>query len=165
MRERIARGICLFTLCVVAGLSYLFALRHNPVDEAGPETAGRLAAPGPRSAEKSGDAPAAPSAPPSSAAPPAQPAPETLALGRAVYGRNGCATCHAIAGEGNPRYPLDGTGDRWEPDELRAWVTGDGFAADLLPDAIRRRKQRYGSLPEADLGALVTYLSTLKAIK
>jgi len=156
MREMIARGICLFTLCVVTGLSYLFALRHNPVEAA---TAMESAP-----AEKSGDAPAvSPAASPPVAESPAPPSPETLAQGRAVYARNGCATCHAIAGEGNPRYPLDGTGDRWEPDELHAWVTGDGLAADLLPDAIRRRKQRYRSLPEADLGALVAYLSTLKA--
>ena len=95
--------------------------------------------------------------------PSASPTADTIAHGRVVYGRNGCATCHSIAGEGNPRYPLDGTGDRWEPEDLRGWVTGTGIAADLLNDGIRRRKQRYANLPEPDLSALVAYLATLKA--
>ena len=83
--------------------------------------------------------------------------------GRAVYAEQHCATCHAIAGEGNPRQSLDGVGARWEPKELRAWITGTGIAADMLPAAIAKvKQQRYEKLPEADLTALVAYLAGLK---
>lgn len=85
--------------------------------------------------------------------------------GRSVFARENCSTCHAIAGVGNPRASLDGVGSRWEPAELRAWITGTGIAADLLPPAIAKRKQRYQSIPEADLQALIAYLSSLKAAK
>ncbi len=74
-------------------------------------------------------------------------------------------TCHAIAGSGNPRYPLDGTGDRWTTEELPHWILGTGVAADELSTAVRRRKQRYQSLPPEDLNALVSYLSSLKEAK
>ena len=80
----------------------------------------------------------------------------------ALYGRNGCATCHSIGGEGNPRYRLDGCGDRWDVDELRAWVTGTGVAAGLLGEGMRRRKSRYKNLPAGDLDAIVLYLATIR---
>lgn len=85
--------------------------------------------------------------------------------GRSVFAKQSCSTCHSIAGAGNPRSPLDGVGARWEPAELRAWITGTGIAADLLPPAIAKRKQRYQSIPEDDLKALIAYLSSLKAPK
>jgi mono/diheme cytochrome c family protein len=164
----IARTICLLSLGVVAGLSYLFAVRHNPDELAGTVTADEPARSGNVAPDRdpaelpvvpSPDVRGQPGPPVAVAAPPESDAGNR---GRLVYSRNGCATCHSIAGEGNPRYPLDGTGDRWEPDELRAWITGSGLAADLLNDAIRRRKQRYASLPEEDLSALVAYLAQLK---
>lgn len=75
---------------------------------------------------------------------------------------DGCATCHSIGGEGNPRYRLDGCADRWDANALRAWVTGTGLAAELLSDGMRRRKSLYANLPAANLEALVLYLATLK---
>jgi len=170
MRERIARAICLLSLGVVATLSYLFARQHNPIEPAaGPTTpasavvsAAPATSPGPGPRDATGTATTSDSAA-TITEPLAQPSADTITRGRAVYARNGCATCHSIAGEGNPRYPLDGTGDRWEPEDLRDWIIGSGIAADLLNDAMRRRKQRYANLPEADLSALVDYLATLKA--
>jgi len=82
--------------------------------------------------------------------------------GLAVYHREGCPTCHSIAGTGNPRNPLDGVGDRWKPDELKQWIIGAGSVSESLPATIARRKQRYRSLPEPEFDALVSYLSTLK---
>jgi mono/diheme cytochrome c family protein len=88
-----------------------------------------------------------------------------LERGRTIYGQQGCATCHAIAGSGNPRHPLDSTGDHWTTEELPHWILGTGVAADELSTAVRRRKQRYQNLPPEDLKALVSFLSSLKEPK
>ena len=42
---------------------------------------------------------------------------------------------------------------------------GDDAAADEFSTAVRRRKQRYQSLPSEDLNALVSYLSSLNEAK
>jgi mono/diheme cytochrome c family protein len=138
MREIIARIVCLFTVGVVVALAHVFAQRHNPP----------------------GNAPA----PMQTAAPLAMsvPASETV-RGRDVYRAQGCASCHAIAGEGNPRNPLDGVGAHRSAVELREWITGTGSATEQLAPAVVRRKRRYQEMPEADLDALVAYLATLTA--
>ncbi len=140
MRERIARSVVLLTTLIVVGLSAWFATTHNRVQAAAPA------------------AKAAPSAPVSSLA-------EEVARGRKLFADQGCTTCHSVGGAGNPRSPLDQTGARWDAKELRGWITGSGLAADMLPPAIVKRKQRYGSLPVKDLDALVAYLATLQGPK
>src|SRR5690606_16194819 len=110
---RIAQVVSVLVVAVLAALSLWFAWVHNP-EEAMSETR---------------------------AAPPAAPIQvqeETALRGRTVYNDQGCATCHSIAGAGNPRYPLDGVGTRWELEEIRAWITGAGFVADLLSGPILR---------------------------
>jgi mono/diheme cytochrome c family protein len=150
MREKIAKAVIVLTVSLLAALSFIFALLHNP--DAPSADRDRAERPVP-------SFPILESSPietdPSKA--------NAILAGRDVYGREGCATCHSIAGAGNPRSPLDGAGDRWEPDELESWTTGRGFAAELLPGGIVRRKQRYGSMPEEDLKALVAYLATLES--
>jgi len=139
MRERIAKLVWVLTMTLVIGLSFWFAAVHNP----------------PAALAASID---------SVANPPAQrPAPPVaeIARGRQVYSAQGCATCHAIAGEGNPRSPLDQVGARWDAGEMRAWITGTGLAAEMLSAAIVKRKQRYLTMPEDDLQAMVAYLLTL----
>jgi len=142
MREIIARSICVLTGCVVVALSFLFAAAHNP----------------PASAK-----PASPSivVPAPVVRPPEKPETSDVERGRAVYAEQNCSTCHAIAGEGNPRVVLDGVGDRRDAAALREWITGTGAAAGELSVATARRKARYQQLPEADLSALVAFLSTL----
>jgi mono/diheme cytochrome c family protein len=99
--------------------------------------------------------------------PPAQtmPAPEAAAdsaRGRAVFLANNCARCHAVAGEGNERNPLDGVGSRRTAARLRAWTVGAAALADSLPPSAYRAKQAFQQIPPADLDALVVYLSSLK---
>jgi mono/diheme cytochrome c family protein len=157
MREIIARGVCVFTMLVVIGLSVLFASEHNPPV---PSIVG----------------PAALSAPPSVAVAPGETIGEAVGQsklatagaltadaerGRAVYAAHKCATCHSIADEGNPRNALDGVASRWDAAELRDWITGTGVAAEVLSQAVVKRKRRYQSIPEQDLNALVVYLSGL----
>ena len=138
MREIIARVVCLLTVAVVVALAHLFAERHNL------RVSGQVQ--------------------PVAAVPAAVPLPSSdAARGREVYNAQGCASCHAIAGTGNPRNPLDDVGTRRNAAELREWITGTGSAIEQLSPAVVRRKQRYQELPEAELKALVAYLATLTA--
>jgi mono/diheme cytochrome c family protein len=140
MREWIARGVVALTFTVVVGLAWMFAARHNPEPRA----------------------PARPQiAPVRQPEPPPSPAGDTTP-GRAVFGAQGCESCHSIAGRGNPRYPLDDVGARRTPAELRRWILGEGAAAAELPASVQRRKQRYRALPETELAALIAYLSSLR---
>lgn len=156
MRQNIAWCVCILTLVIVVGLALRFASAHNP----------RIA---PKASPSLAIAPASRDAPVSAgqkAAPP-QTAGGVAAIvgdrerGRAVFERESCATCHAIADAGNPRNPLDGVGARLSPAELRSWITGTGGATARLSPGITKRKQRYLSLPEEELNALVAFLSGL----
>ncbi len=146
MREKIARWVAVSVVLILTGLSLFFAWIHNP-----PVQVAATIAPAEPAPEAVMEAIVAP--------PVTQDA--TVELGRMVYMDQGCATCHSIEGAGNPRYPLDGVGLRWEAAGIREWITGTDFAADILPEGIVRRKARYLELPEESLGALVQYLSTL----
>lgn len=138
MREIIARAVCVLTVAVVVALAHVFARKHNLL----------VSAPAPvQVAEATAD-----------------PVPSSDAVrGREVYNAQGCSSCHAIAGVGNPRNPLDDVGTRRTAAELRDWVTGTGSALEQLSPAVVRRKQRYQELPESDLKAMVAYLATLSA--
>ena len=136
MREIIARVVCLLTVIVIVVLSHTFAERHNARTDVPPPT--------PQASERAASS-------------------EVLS-GRGVYVEQGCSSCHAIAGAGNPRNPLDGVGARRTAAELRDWITGTSSALEQLSPAVLRRKQRYQELPEAELKALVAYLASLTAI-
>lgn len=138
MRETIARLVCGVTVGVVIALAWLFAVRHNP--------------------------PSAPQAPHDRevAVPALDP---DLERGRSVYVAHDCASCHAIAGRGNPRHPLDGVGTRRTPAELRQFVTATGKAATALSGAVTRRKAKYREMPEEEMADLIRYLSSLSAAK
>lgn len=82
--------------------------------------------------------------------------------GRRVYEAQGCARCHAVAGEGNPRLPLDGVADRLDPQGLRDWALATGPAATALSPRAVGMKKTYQELPEADIQALVVWLRTLR---
>lgn len=83
--------------------------------------------------------------------------------GRALYAQHGCATCHSIAGAGNPRNPLDGVGSRLDAEAMREWILGTGAAAGQLPVTVRRRKERFQKLPAEELDVLVSYMVSLKS--
>lgn len=83
---------------------------------------------------------------------------EVLALGRRVYREERCARCHSIAGEGSPRSPLDGVGDRLTREEIRLWIVAP---QEIAP---RVRKPSY-ELPEEELEALVAYMASLTAME
>jgi mono/diheme cytochrome c family protein len=138
MREIIARLICVLTVVVVLALAHGFAARHNP----------QGARPIGKPEEVATAAGVTVSAP-------------DIVRGREVYAGQGCASCHAIAGSGNPRNPLDGVGARRSRAELLEWITGTGAAADQLSPAVVRRKERYRELSPRDSNALIAYLAGL----
>lgn len=84
--------------------------------------------------------------------------PALVKAGHALYQAQGCPMCHAIAGEGNPRYPLDGVGGRRDAAALRDWMLATRPAAEALPARAARMKQTYRALAEDEIDALVAYL-------
>jgi cbb3-type cytochrome oxidase cytochrome c subunit len=75
--------------------------------------------------------------------------------GWAIYRAEGCSWCHSIAGQGSPRYPLDGAADRNTREELRLWIVD--------PQQVRAdvRKRRYDHLSNEEVAALVAFLQVL----
>ncbi|OGA44803.1 MAG: hypothetical protein A3F74_06115 [Betaproteobacteria bacterium RIFCSPLOWO2_12_FULL_62_58] len=137
MRELLAKSVAALTAVIVVGLAAAFSFVHN--------------APSP------GDArPKAQEAVPQSQSP--------AAVGRAAYDRNGCAGCHAIGGQGNPRSPLDGVGRRLAPDAIRDWMVASDRVRPRFSAAVARIKERYAALPGEELQAMVDYLASLHAL-
>lgn len=143
MRERWSKILTVVTGALVLLLAYAVADLRNPS-----ERAAASPAPPPQAAA----APQAASAP-ASAADASQ-----ASSGKKIYGREGCARCHSIAGEGSPRSPLDGVGERLSAEEIRKWIVAAPELEDELSGRVFRTKQAYGKLPEAELAALVSYL-------
>lgn len=134
MRERWVWIVAVVSGVLVVLLAWNFAKLQNPADAARLELA-------------------VPSAP--------QPDAALVSAGHQVYQAQGCALCHAVAGEGNPRLPLDGVADRLDAQGLRDWALATGPAASALSARAMRLKKPNQELPEADIQALVVWLQTL----
>jgi mono/diheme cytochrome c family protein len=134
MRELLARTLGALTALVVVGLAAAFSLVQN--------TPGR-----------------------EQAQPPARqaaPVAERLAGGRSAYDRNGCAGCHSIGEQGNPRSPLDGVGDRLTRDAIRDWIVASDRVKARLSSGTARIKQSYATLPEQERRELVDLVESLR---
>ena len=162
MREIFARLVAVLTVAVVVGLALLFAVRHNPSAAAKAPPSSDAPATSKTPAAKKSEGEGSRPGLAEESAPSVAKTRELITRGRAVYAQQNCAACHSIAGDGNPRAPLDDVGARHDVAQLRAWITGTGAAAELLAPATVRRKQRYLSIPAGDLDALIAYLSALK---
>ena len=83
--------------------------------------------------------------------------------GQEVYTAQKCQMCHAIAGKGNKANPLDGIGAKLSAEDIRQWIT---HPTDAAAKAKSTKKppmpNKYGTLPAADLDALVAYMQSLK---
>ena len=84
-----------------------------------------------------------------------------IETGRQIYQQQSCGFCHSIAGQGNPRNPLDGVGSKRSASELRNFITGADTLQGILTTSIRKRKQRYRELSADELDALVLYMQSL----
>ena len=76
--------------------------------------------------------------------------------GRKLYKEQRCAACHGIVGEGKPRYPLDGVGDKLTDPEIRKWLVSP---QEMNPDV---RKSSYDHLSRSEIDGLVAYMMSLK---
>lgn len=141
MRERWARWLATLTGLLVLLAAAVFARVQNP----------------PRAALDDAAATARVAAAPAT---PVQPTGEEA--GRAVFAAQDCARCHAVAGQGNPRSPLDGVGGRLGRAQLRDWVLGAEPVRDDLSRRALEAKAAYAALPPAELEALLDYLQTLR---
>ena len=94
---------------------------------------------------------------------PQKPPQDPIALGRKVYEREKCATCHQIARHGNSRFPLDGVGSRLTVDQIRRWITNTAEMENAKPQrpVIKMSANTY-RLSKTELDGLVQYLATLK---
>ena len=82
--------------------------------------------------------------------------------GQKVYTDQKCSLCHAVAGKGNAKGPLDGVGAKLSADDIRGWLTdAKGMAAKTK--ATRKPEMKQYTLNKDDADALVTYLQTLKS--
>ncbi len=139
MREIWARRIAFLTGLAVLLLTVLFATLQTPVETA---ERGDAALPGDTVAPATLDA-------------------QGIQAGRQVYQDAGCARCHSIAGQGNPRSPLDGVGARLAAPDLKDWAIGAEAQRGQIPARAFERKQAYQNLPDEDLRVLLIYLQSL----
>ena len=86
---------------------------------------------------------------------------DTRATGEKVYAEQKCSVCHAIAGKGNAKGPLDEVGSKLTADEIRAWIT-DAKAMTVKTKAARKPEMKAYTLPKEEVDGLVAYLSALK---
>ena len=86
---------------------------------------------------------------------------QDVAKGEQVYTAQKCMICHAIAGKGNQKGPLDGVGSKLSEADIRAWIV-DAKGMTAKTKAARKPEMRSYTLPEADVDALVAYLASLK---
>jgi len=82
--------------------------------------------------------------------------------GMKVFAAQKCSMCHAIAGKGNPKGPLDGVGAKYNPAELREWIVNAAKMAETHKAERKPAMKDFSKLPAKDVDALVAYLATLK---
>lgn len=148
MRETWARRIAMITGLLVLVLAAVFSLIQNPSEQT--ESIEAESADSRQKILAEGQ-------------------PETISLnakkseaGREVYRQQACARCHSIAGEGNPRNPLDGVGDVYSREEIREWITAGNSLRDELPEYLIELKQKYRNLNADELESLTTYIQSLR---
>jgi mono/diheme cytochrome c family protein len=81
--------------------------------------------------------------------------------GQAIYTANKCQTCHAIAGKGNKKFPLDGVGKKLSAEEISSWITDPKAMEAKLAEKPKIHMKAY-KLADEDLKALVGYMQSLK---
>ena len=85
------------------------------------------------------------------------------ARGEQIYAAQQCQVCHAIAGKGGKASPLDHVATKLSPVEIRQWIT-DPAAMTKTANSTKKPPMpaKWGTLPAADVDALVAYMTTLK---
>jgi mono/diheme cytochrome c family protein len=88
---------------------------------------------------------------------------DAVKRGQEVYTAQKCQVCHSVAGKGGKASPLDGVGAKLSADDIRQWITHPKDAAAKAKSTKKPPMQdKYGTLPAADIDALVAYMQSLK---
>jgi mono/diheme cytochrome c family protein len=91
---------------------------------------------------------------------------DATAKGKMVYeaAMPKCKTCHSIGGVGNAKGPLEGTGAKYKPEEIKAWLRTPKEMTEKHNAARKPVMPAYppDKINDAALDALVAYLSSLK---
>jgi mono/diheme cytochrome c family protein len=82
--------------------------------------------------------------------------------GKAVFVEQKCKTCHQVAGQGNPKGPLDGIGGKLTPDEIKQWLVNPKEMAEKAKATRKPPMKSFDKLSAADIDALIAYVSSLK---
>lgn len=82
--------------------------------------------------------------------------------GQQVFAAQKCSMCHAIAGKGNAKGPLDGVGAKYSAAEIKEWIVNAKGMTEKTKATRKPPMRDYSALPAADVDALVAYLRTLK---
>ena len=83
--------------------------------------------------------------------------------GEEVYTAQKCQMCHQVAGKGNKASPLDKVGTKLSAADIKQWITAPTDAAAKAKSTKKPpMPAKYGSLPAADIDALVAYMQSLK---
>jgi mono/diheme cytochrome c family protein len=86
---------------------------------------------------------------------------QDIEKGKAIYTANKCQTCHAIAGKGNKKFPLDGVGGKLSAADISLWITDPKGMEAKLAEKPKIHMKAY-KLADEDLKALVGYMQSLK---
>jgi mono/diheme cytochrome c family protein len=87
---------------------------------------------------------------------------DKAAAGIKVFEAQKCGMCHAVAGKGNKKLPLDGVGKKLNEAQIREWIVDPKTAAEKAKSMAKPPMKAYPSLPAGDLDALVAYMASLK---
>jgi mono/diheme cytochrome c family protein len=88
---------------------------------------------------------------------------DAVKKGQDVYTAQKCQLCHVIAGKGNKSNPLDGVGAKLSAADIKEWIAHPKDAATKAKSTKKPpMPDKYGSLPAADLDALLAYMQSLK---
>ena len=86
---------------------------------------------------------------------------DAKARGEQIFADQKCSACHAIAGKGNSKGPLDDVGSKLSAADIRQWITNPKEMT-VKMNATRKPEMKQFNLPKDDVDALVAYLGTLK---
>ena len=85
-----------------------------------------------------------------------------VAKGEALYAAQKCSMCHAVAGKGNKKFPLDGVGKTVTADMVKMWLKDPKAAAAKASKTGTPAMKSYATLAAEDVDALVAYMLSLK---
>jgi mono/diheme cytochrome c family protein len=85
-----------------------------------------------------------------------------VAKGETLFASNKCSLCHAVAGKGNVKRPLDDAGKRLDAATVKLWLTDPKAAEAKFGKKSTPPMKSFASLPPDDIDALVAYVLSLK---